>query len=248
MVGDAHQTIYSFAGASPEPLLTFRRRFPRAHVVRLVRDYRSTPQVVALANAVIAKAAAVGPWADLSLTLTGQRAGRPRPGLPPSTTTSRPRPPRWPPAAGSSCVRAPPPRRSPSCSGSTPRARCTRRRSPTPACPTCSSGGARFFDRPEVREALLLLRGAARAVADDDAAEGGLLAAVREVLAAASAFDPAAPPAGAGAVRDRWESLNALLRARRGAGRRPRRGPTSPRSCASWRSGPRPSTPRPWRG
>ncbi|MDQ1493851.1 MAG: ATP-dependent helicase UvrD/PcrA [Actinomycetota bacterium] len=50
VVGDPEQTIYSFAGASPVYLTGFAARFPSATVVRLVRDYRSTPQVVALAN------------------------------------------------------------------------------------------------------------------------------------------------------------------------------------------------------
>ena len=48
VVGDANQTIYTFAGASPKHLLEFPRRFPEAVVVRLQRDYRSTPQVVAV--------------------------------------------------------------------------------------------------------------------------------------------------------------------------------------------------------
>jgi hypothetical protein len=46
VVGDAHQTIYSFTGATPSFLLAFRSRFPHGQEVRLVRDYRSTPQVV----------------------------------------------------------------------------------------------------------------------------------------------------------------------------------------------------------
>src|SRR5258708_8727719 len=58
VVGDANQTIYSFTGASPRFLLEFSRRFPDATVVRLERDYRSTPQVVSLANQVIAAAPA----------------------------------------------------------------------------------------------------------------------------------------------------------------------------------------------
>ena len=49
VVGDASQTIYSFTGATPDYLIDFPR-VPRSHVVRLVRDYRSTPQVVGLAN------------------------------------------------------------------------------------------------------------------------------------------------------------------------------------------------------
>ncbi len=56
VVGDAQQTIYSFGGASADHLLGFRARFPDAVEVRLVRDYRSTPQVVGLANAVIDRA------------------------------------------------------------------------------------------------------------------------------------------------------------------------------------------------
>ncbi|MGL4172660.1 MAG: ATP-dependent DNA helicase UvrD2 [Actinomycetota bacterium] len=54
VVGDPAQTIYSFAGATPSHLLDFPRRYPDATVVRLVRDYRSTPQVVTLANRLMA--------------------------------------------------------------------------------------------------------------------------------------------------------------------------------------------------
>ena len=103
-------------------------------------------------------------------------------------------------------------------------------------------GGERFFERPEVKEAVLLLRGAARA---SEATAGGLPAEVGDVLAAAG-WDPAAPPTG-GAARERWESLAALVRLTedfaatrpaatlRDAGRRARR------TCAS------PSTRRPSR-
>src|SRR6185369_13671471 len=59
VVGDPHQTIYSFSGASPRYLVEFPRRFPEATVVSLVRDYRSTPQVVALANALLGAAGPV---------------------------------------------------------------------------------------------------------------------------------------------------------------------------------------------
>ncbi len=50
VVGDPQQTIYSFTGATSEYLRGFSVDFPAASVVRLVRDYRSTPQVVAAAN------------------------------------------------------------------------------------------------------------------------------------------------------------------------------------------------------
>jgi DNA helicase-2/ATP-dependent DNA helicase PcrA len=77
VVGDANQTIYSFTGATPQYLLNFSRRFPDAAVVRLERDYRSTPQVVSLANQVIA--AARGRVAGSKLHLVGQRAPGPKP-------------------------------------------------------------------------------------------------------------------------------------------------------------------------
>jgi DNA helicase II / ATP-dependent DNA helicase PcrA len=77
VVGDANQTIYSFTGATPQYLLEFSRRFPDAAVVRLERDYRSTPQVVSLANRVIA--AARGRMAGSRLHLVGQRDPGPTP-------------------------------------------------------------------------------------------------------------------------------------------------------------------------
>ncbi len=77
VVGDANQTIYSFTGATPGYLLDFSRRFPDASVVRLERDYRSTPQVVSLANRVIAGAR--GRMAGSKLHLVGQREAGPEP-------------------------------------------------------------------------------------------------------------------------------------------------------------------------
>ncbi len=60
VVGDPAQTIHSFAGASPEYLTGFAGRHPSATLIRLARDYRSTPQVVALANRVAARARITG--------------------------------------------------------------------------------------------------------------------------------------------------------------------------------------------
>src|ERR1022692_698667 len=54
VVGDPRQTIYSFTGATPAYLTGFQHQYPDATVIRLVRNYRSTPQVVALANRVAA--------------------------------------------------------------------------------------------------------------------------------------------------------------------------------------------------
>jgi DNA helicase II / ATP-dependent DNA helicase PcrA len=54
-VGDDYQSIYGFTGASPEWLLALPRRFPRVTTVRLELNYRSTPQVLALANKLVPK-------------------------------------------------------------------------------------------------------------------------------------------------------------------------------------------------
>lgn len=77
VVGDANQTIYSFTGATPEYLLQFKKKYPQATLVRLERDYRSTPQVVHLANSVIGKA--TGRIAGTRLELIGQRPDGPAP-------------------------------------------------------------------------------------------------------------------------------------------------------------------------
>ena len=50
VVGDDHQAIYSFTGATPRYLLELPIRFPQATVVRLEENYRSTPQILGLAN------------------------------------------------------------------------------------------------------------------------------------------------------------------------------------------------------
>jgi DNA helicase-2/ATP-dependent DNA helicase PcrA len=55
VVGDDYQSIYAFTGASPGWLLGMRERFPQATVVRLEDNYRSTPQVLALANRLVPK-------------------------------------------------------------------------------------------------------------------------------------------------------------------------------------------------
>ena len=73
------------------------------------------------------------------------------------------------------------------------------------AVPYVLRGGERFFDRPEIREARLLLRGAARS----DPAGETLPDAVRVVLASVGWHADSPPPGGA--ARERWESLAALV-------------------------------------
>src|SRR5438093_2023093 len=52
-VGDDYQSIYAFTGATPEYLLRLPTRFPNATVIRLEDNYRSSPEVLALANRIV---------------------------------------------------------------------------------------------------------------------------------------------------------------------------------------------------
>lgn len=53
VVGDADQTIYSFTGANADYLNTFADRYPGARIIQLSENYRSTPQILALANRLV---------------------------------------------------------------------------------------------------------------------------------------------------------------------------------------------------
>ncbi|MDT7548702.1 MAG: ATP-dependent helicase UvrD/PcrA, partial [Actinomycetota bacterium] len=205
VVGDAHQTIYSFTGATPSYLLEFRQRYPEAVEVRLVRDYRSTPQVVGLANDVIARST----MKAARLELVAQRPTGPAP-----VFQEHPDEPAEAAAVAARCkelVAA-----GTAASEIAILYRVNAQSAGYEAAladagvPYVIRGGERFFDRKEVREAILLLRGAARA--GDDDVPAGLADAAADVLRAGLQWSIDAPPAGSGATRDRWESLAALHR------------------------------------
>ncbi|HET9874140.1 MAG TPA: ATP-dependent DNA helicase UvrD2 [Mycobacterium sp.] len=201
VVGDANQTIYSFTGASPRYLLDFSRRFPDATLVRLERDYRSTPQVVSLANRVIA--AARGRVAGSRLHLVGQRDPGPAP-----TFHEHPDEVAEAVAVASAISRLVE-------SGISPAeiAVLYRINAQSEVYEEALTevgiayqvrGGEGFFTRQEIRQALVALRRAADKQADGGADLPDVVRGVLEPLGLT-----AAPPAGAKA-RERWEALTAL--------------------------------------
>ncbi|CAL9578662.1 ATP-dependent DNA helicase UvrD2 [Streptomyces hyderabadensis] len=208
VVGDASQTIYSFTGATPDHLLDFRVRHPGATVVKLVRDYRSTPQVVHLANGLLGQAR--GRAADHRLELVSQRAAGPEPVYAEYADE---------PAEAEGAAR----RIRELIDSGVPAAEIavlfrTNSQSETyeqaladAGVPYQLRGAERFFDRPEVRKAGSALRAAARFGGNDSLLDDvvDLPSQVRAVLSGEGWTTE--PPAGSGAVRERWESLAALV-------------------------------------
>ncbi|MGW1023075.1 ATP-dependent DNA helicase UvrD2 [Streptomyces sp. NPDC002577] len=209
VVGDASQTIYSFTGATPDHLLNFRTRHPGATVVKLVRDYRSSPQIVHLANGLLSHAR--GRAAEHRLELVSQRKSGPEPVYTEYVDE---------PAEAEGAAH----RIRDLIASGVPASEIavlfrTNSQSETyeqaladAGVPYQLRGAERFFERTEVREAGAALRGAARFGANDSLLDDAvdLPSQVRAVLSTKGWTTQ--PPAGSGAVRERWESLAALVR------------------------------------
>lgn len=197
VVGDPAQTIHSFAGARAEYLLGFAERHPGARRVELVRDYRSTPEVVDVANRLLAGSG------QRHVTLRAQRPAGPRPVYEAAADDK---------AEAAAVARWLKALRA---DGTDWREMAVlyRINAHSPAYEAAFSDAGipyqvrnaeKFYDRPEVRQAL----GALGATARTRGAEPGLVV-VREVLKALHWSEK--PPATGGQVRERWESQNALV-------------------------------------
>ena len=199
VVGDPAQTIYSFAGAQASFLTDFTRRHPGATSVELVRNYRSSPQVVAAANALLHGSttggvrlrAQRGPgpelrWLEASdevaeAEAVAQRAHELREqGVPLSEMAVLFR------------INA--------------QSEAFEEALTARGVPYVVRGAARFFERQEVRQALALLRGDVRSGEADGIELVGSLTAVLAGMGWS-----AQAPATRGQARDRWESLQALV-------------------------------------
>jgi DNA helicase-2/ATP-dependent DNA helicase PcrA len=204
VVGDASQTIYSFAGADARYLLDFAAAHEDARVVRLETNYRSDAAILAVANELMR-----GRPGALELHAA------PRPA---AASPGDPEPPtvvaydddveeaRGVAAQVAARIDA----------GIDPRRIAVLYRAHTQSAELVRAladrgiaatvlGGRRFFDIPEVRQAVMALRGASVAPL-----ESGFIDAVRDVLRSLGFTDE--PPQAGGALRDAWEARAAILR------------------------------------
>ena len=208
VVGDPAQTIHSFAGAQASYLTGFGQRFPQATVIRLVRDYRSTPQVVRCANSIMAagNGEPVARGGFRPVTLQAQQPAGPEVKFVESADESVE-------AGGIADWLAQQAAAGVEFRDMAVLFRINAQSPPIEQAladrniPYLVRGGERFYERPEVRQALLTLRTKARAMTGEE--QGSAVEHMKDILITLG-WTPQ-PPEGAGALRERWESLAALL-------------------------------------
>ena len=199
VVGDVAQTIYSFTGASPDYLTGFGRKHPGARIVELTRDYRSTPQIVSVANDVLARST----QREGTVRLSSQRDGGAQVTY---RTYDDDRAEAEGIAASISDLIA---------GGMAPHSIAVLMRTNGQSqafeealgargIPVAVAGGKPFFARDDVRTAISRLRAAAAAATDD----GSVGEIVRDVLSGVG-WAPEAPSGQAGS--ERWSNMNAIV-------------------------------------
>ena len=199
VVGDVAQTIYSFTGASPDYLTGFGRKHPGARIVELTRDYRSTPQIVSLANDVLAHSS----QREGTVRLSSQREGG-------AQVTYRTYDDDRAEAEGVAASIA-----DLIDAGMAPHSIAVLMRTNGQSqafeealgargIPVAVAGGKPFFARDDVRTAISRLRAAAAAATDT----GSVGEIVRDVLSGVG-WAPEAPSGQAGS--ERWSNMNAIV-------------------------------------
>jgi DNA helicase-2/ATP-dependent DNA helicase PcrA len=197
VVGDPAQTIYSFAGANASYLLDFPKKHAGTTAIQLVRNYRSTPQVVGAANRLLQGTPSAG------VVLRSQQDAGPEVAF--AEHTDEVAEAEQVAADALALVRSgTPPREIAVLFRINAQSEAFEEALSARGVPYVIRGAARFFDRPEVKQAVTLLRGTARAGGEDD-----LIGGTRAVLSGMGWSEEA--PAGRGNVRDRWESLQAIV-------------------------------------
>ncbi|MCU1509381.1 MAG: ATP-dependent helicase [Glaciihabitans sp.] len=198
VVGDASQTIYSFAGATPDYLLGFASRHEDATVVRLEQNYRSTPAIIDSANRLMK-----GRPGALDLHAAPDAPAGPVPSVTAAATdTAEARS-----IAASIAAEI--------AGGTNPADIAILYRINVQAAaletalneadvPYLLRGATRFFDLREIKEAIMMLKGASISIVGEP-----LFKTVSDVLRSLGWTQEA--PETRGAVRDRWESLNAIM-------------------------------------
>lgn len=203
VVGDVSQTIYTFAGARSDYLLQFAAEHENATVLRLEQNYRSTPAIVGLANRLMR-----GRPGALELAAV---ARDPEPLPEPRAFDTDSAEAEGVAAAISAQLTA----------GASPESiavlyRVNGQSAALEAALTRAGvpfqlrSSTRFFDLQEVHQALMMLRAAAVTTAPES-----LVKTVGDVLRSLDWSHE--PPEVQGAVRDRWESLDAIMRMARDA-------------------------------
>lgn len=196
VVGDASQTIYSFTGATSEYLLGFSQNYADAQVIKLERNYRSSAPIVTLANYVMRDRPG-------ALELVAQTQQGPQPTLseyPDDHAEAR---------AVADAISAD------IASGIKPEDIAVLYRINVQAIALEQAlsdrgisfhvhGATRFFDMPDVKQAIMALRGASVSVTGEP-----LFKSVSDVLRSLGWTQE--PPAGGGALRAKWDALNALM-------------------------------------
>ncbi len=210
VVGDTSQTIYSFTGASADFMLDFGQYFPNSTQINLIRDYRSTPQIVDVANRLLqertrADRASLPRWPQ-PLELISQREAGPQPMFVECRYDQ----------AEAEWVTSQIKELTTAGYKGSDMAVLFRTNAQSALFEQALSdadisyqvrGAERFFNRREVRDGILQLRAAAKSA--DSVVGEAVISRIKDVLA--SLGYTAQAPQQSGAVRERWESLNAIV-------------------------------------